>query len=202
LFPHARQACYHSFSSYSWRKVVSPLADVSSDDPGLASVPRIEVYNADLPPGEGFVKILEDGDVLSRAEVGSCPAFHTVTNEPRDNSVTESVEVEFTYPDGVIATTEHYNEFFQPYCWPDDPGWFDQGAGIPNCACRDGLTTEDGAYSITVTPFDGELVGGEPTGNPRETLAVNFYLPEPSRWLLLAAGLGCLGLPFRVRGRI
>jgi hypothetical protein len=27
------------------------------------------------------------------------------------------------------------------------------------------------------------------------------YVPEPSRWLLLAAGLGCLGALCRVRGR-
>jgi hypothetical protein len=27
-----------------------------------------------------------------------------------------------------------------------------------------------------------------------------FFLPEPSRWLLLAAGLGCLIALYRVRG--
>jgi hypothetical protein len=64
----------------------------------------------------------------------------------------------------------------------------------------DGLTTEDGAYSIKVTPYDGELVGGEPTGNPGAGLTVNFFVPEPSRWLLLAAGLVCLVVLHRVRG--
>jgi hypothetical protein len=28
-----------------------------------------------------------------------------------------------------------------------------------------------------------------------------MFVPEPSRWLLLAAGLGCLVALYRVRGR-
>jgi len=31
-------------------------------------------------------------------------------------------------------------------------------------------------------------------------LKLMFFVPEPSRWLLLAAGLGCLGVLYRVRG--
>jgi len=161
------------------------------------AVVRIEVYDTDLPPDEGFVKVLEEGDILSRAEVGSCPGFYTVTNGPRDNSNPESLEGTFTSPSGVHV----WNETTQPYCWPGDQGWFDPDAGIPACWCPDGLTTEDGAYSITVTPYDGELVGGDPTGNPGQGLSINFYVPEPSRWLLLAAGLGCLAVLYRARGQ-
>jgi hypothetical protein len=33
-------------------------------------------------------------------------------------------------------------------------------------------------------------------------LKLTFFVPEPSRWLLLAAELGCLGALHRMRGRI
>ena len=161
------------------------------------SATRIEVYNTDLPPDQGFVKILVEGDVLDRADVGSCPAFHTVTTGPRNNSSPESLRGKFVHPGGV----EYYYESSQPYAWPGDQEWFNQDAGIPKCLCRDDLTVEDGDYSIIITPYDGELVGGEPTGNAGQGLTVNFYVPEPSRWVLLVAGLGCLGVLDRVRGR-
>ena len=72
-------------------------------------------------------------------------------------------------------------------------------AGIPNCLCRFDLTSADGDYSITVTPYDGELVGGEPTGNPGTGMTIDFYIPEPSRRLMLAAGLGFLAAIYRLR---
>lgn len=160
-------------------------------------VSHIEVYNTDRPPGDQLVKVLEEGDVLTREEVGSCPAFHTVTTGSRDNSWPESLEGTFSYPSGTAA----WNETNQPYCWEADYGWYDSGSGIPVCGCDGALTSEDGAYSITVTPYDGELDGGEPTGNPGEGLTVVFYVPEPSLQLLLAAGIGLLAGLYRARGR-
>lgn len=137
---------------------------------------HIAVYNTDLPPDEAFVKILEDGDVLDRNEVGSCPAFHTITTGSRTNVLPESLDGEFTYPVAGVPTVEHYNETNQPYAWPGDLGWFDVGAGIPTGNCTRPLTTEDGDYSITVTPYGGELVGGEPTGVAQMGLTLNFSI--------------------------
>jgi hypothetical protein len=163
-------------------------------------VQEIRVYNTDLPLGQDFVKILEATDVFSRAEVGTCPAFHTVTTGPRDNSLPESLEGRYFYPSGDASTDEYYNETNQPYCWPTAEGWFDEDAGEPSCACRSGLTIEDGGYLIKVTPYDGELVEGEPTGNSGSGLKIIFTIPEPTRWLLLAVGVGLLAMLNRVRG--
>jgi len=125
-----------------------------------------------------FVKVIGEGESLSRLQVGSCPAFHTVTIRPRGNSTLESLEGEFTYPPGGVPTVEHYNETDQPYVWTGDGGWFDINAGIPIATCARPLTTEDGSYSITVTPYDGELVGGEPTGYAGTGLTINFSIVD------------------------
>lgn len=142
------------------------------------SVAQIEVYNTDLAAGHQFVKVIGEGESLSRLQVGSCPAFHTVTIRPRDNSMPESLEGEFTYPSAGIQTVEHYNETDQPYVWTGDGGWFDINTGIPIATCARLLTTEDGDYSITVTPYDGELVGGEPTGYAGTGLTVSFSIVD------------------------
>jgi hypothetical protein len=145
----------------------------------LSTVTQIEVYNTDLAAGAQFVKVLAEGDVLQRVEVGSCPAFHTVTDGKRDNTVFESLEGEFTYPSGGSPAVEHFNESDQPYAWTGDQGWFDIDAGIPITTCDRPLTTEDGAYSITVLPYFGELVGGEPTGIPGTGMTIGFSIVDP-----------------------
>jgi hypothetical protein len=147
---------------------------------GLAIVasfePTIIVYNTDLAAGGQSVKLVRPGETLNRLQVGSCPAFHIATTGPRDNSLPESLEGDFTYPSGGTPTVEHYNQTDQPYVWTGDQGWFDINAGVPVATCARPLTTEDGDYSITVTPYDGELVGGEPTGNPGTGLTINFSI--------------------------
>jgi hypothetical protein len=139
-------------------------------------VSSLGVYNTDLPAGNQFVKELEPGDVLSRSEVGSCPAFHTTTTGPRDNSVPESLEGEFTYPSGGMPIVEHFNQGDQPYVWTGDQGWLDIDLGVPIATCARPLTVEDGDYSITVRTFDGELVNGEPTGDSGRGLTMNFLI--------------------------
>jgi hypothetical protein len=143
------------------------------------SVTGITVYNTDLTPGEQLVKALEPDETLSRLQVGSCPAFHILTTGQRDNGMPESLEGEFTYPSGGTPTVEHYNQTSQPYVWTGDQGWFDIDTGIPITTCARPLTTEDGEYSITVTPYDGELVGGEPTGIPGTGLTIGFSIVDP-----------------------
>jgi probable HAF family extracellular repeat protein len=160
-------------------------------------VTRIEVYNSERPEGQQFVKVLENGDVLSRGDVGGCPAFHTVTTGARNNASPESLEGDFSTP----SASYPWNEENQPYCWPADQGWSDGIGSEPVCACDPGRTGQDGEYSITVTPYDGELVSGEPTGTAGQGKTVTFYVPEPSRWLLLAAGLGVLLVMGRVSRR-
>ena len=141
-------------------------------------VGNIGVYNTDRAAGAQFVKVLESDETLSRLEVGSCPAFHTATTGARDNSRPESLEGEFTYPSGGTPTVEHFNQSDQPYVWTGDQGWFDIDAGVPIATCARPLTTEDGDYSITVTPYDGELVDGEPTGRPGFGLTINFSIVD------------------------
>jgi len=147
---------------------------------GIAVFPMadtyIGVYNTDLAAGSQFVKVLEPGETLNRLQVGSCPAFHTATTGLRDDSLPQSLEGEFTYPSGGTPTVERYNQTNQPYVWTGDLGWFDINAGVPNATCARPLTIEDGDYSIVVTPYDGELVGGEPTGNPGIGLTIDFSI--------------------------
>jgi hypothetical protein len=75
------------------------------------------------------------------------------------------------------------------------------GAGVPFPLCVGTNTTGLGNYAITVTPYEGELIDGEPTGDRGQGMTINFYVPEPSQSTLLSAGVALLGVAWRFHPR-
>jgi hypothetical protein len=114
---------------------------------------------------------------------------------------------------GETVTQSRWGENGQPFAMMDDVGWSVPGE-IANCTCdypERGDLLHPGTHYLVSTPCSADIMSWTAGDKAAQCTAAGgkagpifstevVVIPEPSRWLMLVAGLGSLVIMYRVRG--
>jgi len=88
------------------------------------------------------------------------------------------------------------------YIFERDQGGADNWGEVQKITASDGAAGDVFGYAVAISG-NRIVIGafGKDKVNLQNAGSAYVFVPEPSRWLMLGAGLGCLGVLYRVRGR-